>query len=122
MFKLQVALSKCWLTPASNSIRWFETSSLLFKASSTVDPLKTTKKKGRKEKLKPVRPQSAYNLFVKQNYAEIKAANGSLSFGDLSKLVATKWKATSTEDKSVRMLPIDIDFHLSITITMSIFM
>lgn len=49
---------------------------------------------------KPKAP-TAYTLYVKDVRANFKAENPKMDFGELSRLIGSKWKALSAEEKSV---------------------
>jgi len=53
----------------------------------------------RKDPLKPKRNMSAFFLFSNANRAILKAANPELSFGDLAKLISTKFKALDENER-----------------------
>ena len=57
------------------------------------------KKKRKKDKNAPRKPDTAYTCFQKIFYKETKAENPDVSFAEISKLVGAKWKNTSEEEK-----------------------
>jgi len=59
----------------------------------------STKKKRKKDKNAPRKPNTAYTCFQKIFYKEMKAENPDVSFAEISKLVGAKWKNTSEEEK-----------------------
>lgn len=52
-------------------------------------------------RVKPKRPPSLYNRFVMHKFAEIKAAEPTLVFQDVSKRCAAAWKELSDEEKKI---------------------
>lgn len=48
----------------------------------------------------PKRPCSAYIFFSKKERIDIKDKNPEISFGDIAKLISTKWKNISEKDKN----------------------
>jgi hypothetical protein len=47
----------------------------------------------------PKRPSSAYIFFSKKERKDIKNKNPEIRFGDIAKLIGTKWKQISEKDK-----------------------
>lgn len=47
----------------------------------------------------PKRPCSAYIFFSKKERTDIKDKNPKISFGEIAKLIGTKWKQISEKDK-----------------------
>jgi len=67
----------------------------------TKKPAPTKKKKKGKSKAdpnRPKRPTTCYMYFNKDRRAKIQAANPDVKFGDIARLVAEEYKATSAED------------------------
>ena len=74
--------------------------------SSKTTTKKTTKraansKQSNRGEGRQSKPVSAYALFFRDTQASIKAENPSASFGEISKIVASKWEILSKEDKIV---------------------
>ncbi|WVR04255.1 non-histone chromosomal protein 6 [Kwoniella sp. DSM 27419] len=60
---------------------------------------KDTKRKAKKDPLKPKRALSAYMFFVQDYRERIKAENPEASFGDVGRLLGLKWKEMSAGEK-----------------------
>lgn len=59
-----------------------------------------SKKKGRKDKNAPKRPQTAYHFFGKTIMEEMRKKNPAVAFGEINRVIATKWKALSDKQKA----------------------
>ena len=71
---------------------------------SSQNPVKKPKVSRRKKKRDPNEPQkpvSAYALFFRDSQASIKGRNPNMSFGDVSKCVASLWDALDPDSKAM---------------------
>ena len=61
---------------------------------------KPSRRKKKKDPNEPQKPVSAYALFFRDRQASIKGRNPNLSFGDVSKLVASQWDNLDADSKA----------------------
>ncbi|KAJ6222485.1 hypothetical protein RDWZM_001030 [Blomia tropicalis] len=72
-------------------------------------PTKSRAKGGGKDSGKPTKPVSAYALFFRDTQPSIKADNPQASFGEISKIVASKWEQLGKGDKDVYKERADVE-------------
>jgi len=61
---------------------------------------KVSRRKKKRDPNEPQKPVSAYALFFRDSQASIKSRNPNLSFGDVSKMVASLWDSLDTASKA----------------------
>ena len=62
---------------------------------------KASRRKKKRDPNEPQKPVSAYALFFRDSQASIKGRNPNLSFGDVSKMVASLWDSLDSESKAL---------------------
>ena len=62
---------------------------------------KSSRRKKKRDPNEPQKPVSAYALFFRDSQASIKGRNPNLSFGDVSKMVASLWDSLDSESKAL---------------------
>lgn len=60
---------------------------------------KKTKKTKKNKKTK--KPKTAYNIYYKENYKNVKDNNPEMKIGDISKILAEKWKNISDKERKI---------------------
>ena len=61
---------------------------------------KVSRRKKKRDPHEPQKPVSAYALFFRDRQAHIKSHNPNLSFGEVSKMVASMWDQLDAESKA----------------------
>jgi len=81
----------------------------IVKKKKPIKKKKATKKKKKKDPRAPKNPMSAYMQFSVANRAKVKEKNAEASFGDLSRLISTAYKALTEEgmEKYTKMAATD---------------
>lgn len=74
----------------------FETERAAFEGSGGVMPAR----RSRGEKAKTKRPPTAYALYVKERFPEIKRKDESMSLGEISKILGSEWKKLKPAKKA----------------------
>lgn len=85
--------------------------------STNANKTKTSKKSqrssksnnGNKGEARQTKPVSGYALFFRDTQPAIKAENPTVPFGDISKMVASKWELMKEEDKHIYKERADLD-------------
>ena len=62
---------------------------------------KPSRRKKKRDPNEPQKPVSAYALFFRDSQASIKSRNPNLTFGDVSKMVASLWDSLDADSKSL---------------------
>ena len=62
---------------------------------------KASRRKKKRDPNEPQKPVSAYALFFRDSQASIKGRNPNLTFGDVSKMVASLWDSLDSESKAL---------------------
>ena len=62
---------------------------------------KPSRRKKKRDPNEPQKPVSAYALFFRDSQASIKNRNPNLTFGDVSKMVASLWDSLDADSKSL---------------------
>jgi hypothetical protein len=70
-------------------------------AAAAAKKPKVSRRKKKRDPNEPQKPVSAYALFFRDSQAAIKARNPNLSFGDVSKMVASMWDGLDAENKAL---------------------
>jgi hypothetical protein len=70
-------------------------------AAAAAKKPKVSRRKKKRDPNEPQKPVSAYALFFRDSQAAIKARNPNLSFGDVSKMVASLWDSLDAENKAL---------------------
>ena len=70
-------------------------------AAAAAKKPKVSRRKKKRDPNEPQKPVSAYALFFRDSQAAIKARNPNLSFGDVSKMVASMWDSLDAESKAL---------------------
>ena len=70
-------------------------------SQNAVKKPKVSRRKKKRDPNEPQKPVSAYALFFRDSQASIKGRNPNMSFGDVSKCVASMWDALDPDSKAM---------------------
>ena len=72
-------------------------------------PLSSNQKRRKKDPYAPKAPLNGYLVYFNEERAEMRSKNPNMSFGELTKIIATKWKELPNEEKQKYINEADID-------------
>jgi hypothetical protein len=78
-------------------------------SQNDTSPLSSNQKRRKKDPYAPKAPLNGYLVYFNEERAEMRSKNPNMSFGELTKIIATKWKELPNEDKQKYINEADID-------------
>ena len=69
----------------------------------------SAQKRRKKDPYAPKAPLNGYLVYFNEERAEMRSKNPQMGFGELTKIIATKWKELPTEDKQKYINEADVD-------------
>lgn len=84
-------------------------SSLNNSLNNDTSPLSSNQKRRKKDPYAPKAPLNGYLVYFNEERADMRSKNPNMSFGELTKIIASKWKELPNEDKQKYINEADID-------------
>mmetsp|Transcript_40148 Transcript_40148/g.60260 ORF Transcript_40148/g.60260 Transcript_40148/m.60260 type:complete len:143 (-) Transcript_40148:370-798(-) len=96
-----IAYLRCEANLADERARSLRATAAAIEAHALQEDADHKKQKRKREPKRPKRQQTAYTMFIQENYELVKKSNPTMSSKDITSIVAKQWANVSEEDKQV---------------------